>query len=308
MQPVTLTDLDQQKAATTQTNGSGQYTFTQLNIGHYQVSVNQPGFQKAVSNTIELTTQQNAKFDFTLLPGTTSQTVEVTSAEPLIEADRASVDQNVDFQQIQSLPISGRNYTSLAALAPAVATTPLPNVNPGGTYNVGATHASGGTQFAVGGQFEGVPPDNGYYYNGVNATENYQGGISYAPSPDALSEARIAVSDFSAATGHDISNFEISTRSGTTQFHGQAYDYLENDILNAGNPYDEAVGLSAKPTLRRNQFGGGLGGPVIIPKLYNKLKDRAFFFGNWEQWEERDGLPNTTALLSQRCRAKRQLR
>ncbi len=294
---VTLTDLDQKKTTTTQTNGSGQYSFTQLNIGHYQVSVDQPGFQKAVSNPIELSTQQNTRFDFTLVPGTTSQSVEVTSAEPLVEADRASVDQNVNFQQIQSLPISGRNYTSLAALAPAVATTPLPNINPGGTYNVGANHVSGGTQFAVGGQFEGVPPDNGYYINGINATENYQGGISYAPSPDAIEEARIAVSDFSAATGHDISAFNVSTRAGGNQFHGQAYDYFENDILNARNPYDEAVGLFAKPTLRRNQFGGGLGGPVMIPKLYEKLKDRAFFFGNWEQWEERDGLPNTTALL-----------
>src|SRR6202011_3794711 len=135
--------------------------------------VDQLGFQKAVSNPIELSTQQNTRFDFTLVPGSTSQSVEVTSAEPLVEADRVSIDQNVNFQQIQSQPISGRNYTSLAALAPAVATTPLPNINPGGTYNVGANHVSGGTQFAVGGQFEGVPPDNGYYINGVNATENY---------------------------------------------------------------------------------------------------------------------------------------
>jgi Carboxypeptidase regulatory-like domain len=113
---VTLTNLDQEKATATQTNGNGQYTFTQLNIGHYQVSIDQPGFQKAVSNSIELTTQQNARFDFTLVPGSTSQRVEVTSAEPLVEADRASVDQNINFQQIQSLPINGRNYTSLAAL------------------------------------------------------------------------------------------------------------------------------------------------------------------------------------------------
>jgi hypothetical protein len=155
----------------------------------------------------------------------------------------------------------------------------------------------GGTQFAVGGQFEGIPPDNGYYINGVNATENYQGGISYAPSPDAISEAHIAIADFSAATGHDISTFNVSTRAGTNQFHGQAYNYIENDILNARSPYDEAVGLFSKPTLRRNQFGGGVGGPVFIPKLFNRLKDRAFFFVNFEQWEERDGLPNTTALV-----------
>jgi len=173
---VTLIDLDQKTTSTTQTRSSGQYSFTQLNIGHYQVRVEKTGFAPAISTSIELATQQNARFDFTLVPGSTKQTIEVTSSTPLVEADRASVDQNIDFQQIQSLPISGRNYTSLVALAPAISTTPLPNINPGGTYNVGATHVMGGTQFAVGGQFEGIPPDNGYYINGVNATENYQGG------------------------------------------------------------------------------------------------------------------------------------
>lgn len=294
---ISLTDLDQRKTTITQTNESGQYAFTQLNTGHYQVGVEATGMQQSVSTPIELATQQNAKFDFTLVPGAVVQAIEVRSAEPLVETDRASVDENIDFQQIQALPINGRNYTSLAALAPGIATYPQSNVNPGGTYNVGGQHVMGGTQYAVGGQFEGTPGDNGYYVNGVNATENYQGGISYAPSIDAIQEARLAVSDFSAATGHDISTFSISTRAGTNQFHGQAFDYLENDLLNARVPFQEDVGLFAKPTLRRNQFGGGLGGPVVIPKLYHKLKDRAFFFVNWEQWEERDGLPNTTAFV-----------
>jgi hypothetical protein len=96
---VTLIDLDQKTTSTTQTRSSGQYSFTQLNIGHYQVRVEKTGFAPAISTSIELATQQNARFDFTLVPGSTKQTIEVTSSTPLVEADRASVDQNIDFSR-----------------------------------------------------------------------------------------------------------------------------------------------------------------------------------------------------------------
>lgn len=294
---VTLTDLDQHKTATAQTNSDGQYSFAQLNTGSYQVSVNVPGFEKSVSSPIHLTTQQNARLDIKLQTGSVQQTVEVTSAQPLLETDRAELDQNIDMQQIQSLPINGRNYTALAALVPGISTYPQANVNTGGTYAVGANYAFGGEQYNVGGQFENTPADNGYYINGINATENYVGYISYAPSPDAIQDVRIAVDDFSAASGHDISTFEVSTRAGTNRFHGQAYDYLENDALNSINSYQEQIGIFTKGEVRRNQFGGGLGGPVIIPHVWEKLKDRAFFFVNYEEQIDRDGLPATTGLV-----------
>ena len=190
--------------------------------------------------------------------------------------------------------MNGRNFTSIAALVPGVSTSPQLNVNPGGTYSVGAQFASGGVFFTTGGLVEGAR-DNGFYVNGVNITDNYESSISYEPSVEALAEGTIQVADFSAVNGHDISTLTMQTKAGTSSFHGHAYDYLENDAMNAVNPFDKAeselvLGAPAiKPTLRRNQFGGGVGGPVYIPKILTFLKDKAFFFANYENFIESDG-------------------
>src|SRR5664280_2479316 len=126
-------------------------------------------------------------------------TMTLWKAENLI---RVSLDQNIDMHQIQTLPLNGRNITSLTALTPGVSTYPQSNID---LYGTGTDHGVGGTTYVVGGQFEGSVADNGYYINGLNATENYQDGINYAIPPDAVQDVRIAVSDFSAASGHDIS-------------------------------------------------------------------------------------------------------
>jgi hypothetical protein len=126
---------------------------------------------------------------------------------------------------------------------------------------------------------------------GVNANDNYESSISFAPSTEAIGTGTIQVSDFSAAIGHDISALNIQTKGGGNKFHGEIYDFLENTDLNAVNPWDNAstlitTGVSAtKPALIRNQFGGNLGGPIPIPRFKNKL----FFFVNYEDFRERDG-------------------
>jgi hypothetical protein len=214
----------------------------------------------------------------------------------LLETDHATVDQNVDQQQFQQLPINGRNFTSLTVLAPAISTYPQNNVNPNSNYTPGTNDVPGGMLFASGGEVNGQQ-DNGYYINGVNATANYGAAPSFAPSAEAIQDAKIAVADFSASNGHDISALLVSTKSGTSTYHGDAFEFVENDMFNARNPYDKALGLFSKSTLRRNQFGGNLGGPVRIPKLFNQVRNRAFFFANYERLEERDGLPNTVANL-----------
>jgi len=291
---LTLTDLAENQTRQTATDGTGHFSFSDLAAGQYLIVVKKQGFEAATSESIMVNIGRNSRYDFKLRPGSTTQSVTVSSSTVALETGQADLSTNVSERQIDTLPLNGRNFTAIAALVPGVATSPQLNINPGGTFSVGAQFASGGVFFTTGGLIEGSR-DNGFYVNGVNITDNYEGSISYEPSIEALAEGTISVADFSAANGHDISTLSMQTKGGTSKFHGQAYEFIENDAMNAVNPFDKAeselvLGTPAtKPTLRRNEFGGGIGGPVYIPKILTFLKDRAFFFANYEHFIERDG-------------------
>ena len=191
--------------------------------------------------------------------------------------------------------MNGRNWTSLTELTPGVSTSPRVNINLGGTFEVGASYTSGGADYTAGGNAEGSR-DNGYYVNGVNANENYESGSSFQPSAEAIGEVKVGVADFSAEYGRDFTNLNATTKAGTNTFHGEVYDFFENDALNALVPFNRAQGLFTKSAFRFNQFGGGLGGPVYIPKILN-LKNRAFFFVNYERNPHSLTGPNNLAIV-----------
>ena len=193
--------------------------------------------------------------------------------------------------------MNGRNWTSLTELTPGVSISPRNNINTGsgGTYEVGAAYSSGGADYTAGGNAEGSR-DNGYYVNGVNANDNYESGSSFQPSAEAIGEVKVGVADFSAEYGRDFTNLSATTKSGTNTFHGEAYDFFENDALDALVPINKAQGLLTKNAYRFNLFGGGLGGPIYIPKLFN-LKDRAFFFVNYERNPHSQAGPNNLAVV-----------
>jgi Carboxypeptidase regulatory-like domain len=291
----TVTLLDQALGQTRNitSDAGGHFQFTGLVAGQYQLSVEKPGFETAKSDPIQVTIGATARYDMKLALGSVNESITVTSVAPLLDTSHASIDVDVSQKQMQQLPLNGLNFTSLAALAPGVSTSVEKNINPGGSFAVGAQFASGGVSFTSGGLVQGSR-DNGYYINGVNINDNYESSISYLPASEALQNAKISVTDFSAANGHDVSTFSIQTKGGTTSYHGSIYEHLENDALNATNPYDKAEsallgeGPATKPTLRRNQFGGGLGGPIFIPKV-SRLKNRLFFFANYENFIEHDG-------------------
>jgi hypothetical protein len=290
---VTLLDLERKTTKQTVSTSSGHYTFPEVTAGTYQVTVEDPGFDPVKSATITVNLGATARFDFALKIGKQIQEVTVDSSTAVMETGQSSLNTNVSEKQFEDLPLNGRNFTSVAALAPGVSTTPQLNVNPGGTYAVGTQFASGGTAFTTGGAVEGSR-DNGFYVNGVNITENYESSISYEPSVEALSTGTLQIADFSAANGHDYSTLSMQTKGGGSQFHGEAYDFIENNAFNAIKPYTKALaGLNDTPvdipTLRRNQFGGGVGGPVYIPKILPWLRNKAFFFANYENFIESDG-------------------
>jgi hypothetical protein len=291
---VVLTDTAQKNSAQTKANGAGHFEFTNLQAGQYVLTASASSLGEAKSEPLTVNIGRSLRYDFHLSPGSVTQSVVVNTNSVTLETGQANVDTNVSSQQLDQLPLNGRNFTSIAALAPGVSTSPQVNINPGGTFSVGAQFASGGVTFTTGGLVEGSR-DNGFYVNGVNITDNYESSLSYEPSVEALAQGTLQVADFSAANGHDISTLAMQTKGGSSQFHGSAYEFLENDAMNATNAFDKAesealLGTPAvKPTLRRNQFGGGVGGPVYLPKLLPWLRNRAFFFANYENFIESDG-------------------
>ncbi len=271
---VKLTDLDRNQKLMATTDASGHYEFSQLLPGRYQVSVESSGFKTAVSEALQVSPQSAVRYDVQLQVGTISEQVQVTTAAPLLQTESADFDQEISQEQIASVPMNGRNWTSLTELTPGVSTSPRVNINLGGTFEVGASYSSGGADYTAGGNAEGSR-DNGYYVNGVNANDNYEAGSSFQPSAEAIGEVKVGVADFSAQYGRDFTNLSATTKSGTNIYHGEVYDFVENDAFNALVPINKSQGLLTKSAYRFNLFGGGLGGPIYIPKILN-LKDRAF--------------------------------
>jgi outer membrane receptor protein involved in Fe transport len=274
---VLLLDVDRNQTSEGSTNASGLYSFPNLTAGRYQVTVEQPGFNKAVSEIVTISTSDNVRVDLTLRVGEVTETVEVTSAAPLIETEQTVVGQVVNEVYVESLPALGRNFTAFAALAPNVSSFPRSS-SANTTWSVGSHHTIGGTPIMVGGG-----GDNGLYMNGVNINDAYLGGTQYSPSMENVQEVKVDAANFSASTGRDISSVAVSTKSGTNEYHGTLFNYMQNEALNAWHPFTKAESEPGqrKNVSRRNQFGGNAGGPI--------LKDRLFFFAGYEGFDNNTG-------------------
>jgi hypothetical protein len=271
---VTLTDVGRNQVFKAVSNATGLYSFTQLNIGRYQISVEHPGFRKAVSAVIDLATGQIARLDLVLEVGAVTESVEITASAPLLQTGQALVGQTVERDLITSLPVKGRNFTAFAALAPNI-------------YSFPSSGSGGGVSYLTGGG-----GDNGMYINGVYSNTTWGGttGTVYSPSVEALSEVKIETAGFSAANGRDLSTYQAIIRGGTNQYHGTVLENFENSVLRAWNPYTKLTLQpgAKKRVVQRNEFGGNFGGPVWLPKLYSG-RDKAFFFVNYERLYENTG-------------------
>jgi hypothetical protein len=283
---VTLTNKGTSFSISTTTNAEGFYIFTPIRIGAYDVTVEYAGFQKATHTQIQVNVQQTVVVDFTLRPGQITQTVEVNAAPPQLQTQNASVGQVVGAREVNDLPLNGRNYTFLAQLAAGV-TAEVPS---------GRGLASNGSFTA-----NGLSPDeNDYLLDGIdnnNDSVDFLNGAAYAVRPpiDALSEFKVQTSDFSAEFGRaGGAVLNATIKSGTNQFHGDAWEFLRNSGLDAANFFENASG-EAKGAFRQNQFGFTLGGPVIIPKLYNG-HDKTFFFVDYEGTRIRQAEPQLATV------------
>ena len=261
---VTLTNTSTGTSQSVATKGDGTYVFPTVRIGLYTVTAEAPGFSQSKTDVFNLTIGSRQEVNLTLKIGGDTQTVTVTGAAELLETSTSDNGQVIGAKQIVNLPLNGRNYADLALLVPGVRRSAIAVA--GILSREGAFDVNGLNSMANNFLLDGL--DNNAYQT---ANQGYS-NEAMVPSPDAVQEFKVQTDNYSAEFGRAAGSIvNVSTRSGTNQFHGVAYDYLRNTVLNAYGPF---LGNGIKPTLVQNQFGATLGGPVMHDKL--------FFFADYE--------------------------
>lgn len=259
---ITVTHNETGTQRSTQTNDTGYYAVPLLQPGTYGLNVEKSGFKKITRSGVRLEVGQAARLDFTLDIGTTVESVNVTSDAPLVSLSDATLGRVIENQRIANLPLNGRNALSLVMLTPNVR---FHATSPSGFADRGATLAA----FSVNGGPSGA---NNITLDGTTNINSRSGDVNVNPAVDAVEEFKVQSGTMSAEHGFTAGGVvSLVSKSGTNQFHGSLYHFLRNDKLDARNTF-----AATKAPLRYNQFGGSLGGPVI--------KDRTFFFFNYEQW------------------------
>ncbi len=271
---LTLTNQATGVAQETSSSSSGTYVFMSVPPGFYTLKAQASGFRTYLQQGIEVHVQNTVTADIPFSVGGATDQVTVTSAAPLLQTEDASVGLTVGSTATNDLPLNGRNWLSLAQLAPGT------YIGPGSSASVTANPASSGNNpiFASGAE----PGQVDFRLNGVNNNEEVFGGLTIAPVPDAIQEFKLQNGDNSAEFGHSagaVVNAVI--KSGTNHIKGDLWEYFRNEALNA-NDYFSNQNKARRPEYRQNQFGGTIGGPVYIPGRYNG-KDKTFFFVDFQR-------------------------
>ncbi len=270
------------------TNASGIYTVSVLPPGQYSVQVSKIGFKTIIKPDIVLNVQSAVALNFTLPIGATSESITVEAGSSLLNTSDASVSTTVRQDLVKNLPLNGRSFQDLISLTPGVVTQ-SPQAGSGLAYN-GDFSVNGqrteSNNYTVDGVTGNIAAGNGYGQP-QNGTGGSLGGSTALGttqsliSVDALQEFRVQSSTYSAEYGRSPGGqFSLVTRSGTNELHGSAFDYLRNNFFDANDWFNDHYG---KPTqaLRQNDFGGTLGGPFRVPRLYDG-RNRTFFFVGYE--------------------------
>jgi hypothetical protein len=261
---VSATNIATGVAVQAVTDNSGNYQFPSLPIGTYTVSTDKGGFVPVTSPEYKLEINQNKRVNFKLNIAGAVQTVQVSVQASQVETVNPTVGYMVDSRTVTDMPLNGRNTLDLAGLMPGVTDT-NPDNGSAGTYSI------------AGGRTDSVT----FLLDGGLNNNLLSNGVVYNPNPDAVEEFRVLESDYSAEYGRNGGGIiSVVTKSGTNHFHGTAYDYIRNDDFDANLFFNKQEG-QPRPVLKRNQYGGTIGGPISIPKLFSG-KDKLFFFGSYQ--------------------------
>lgn len=279
---VELRNVGTNVVQTAVSSGAGIYTFPNVLPGAYAVTVALPNFKSFTRTSIDVQIGGTTRVDAALEVGNITESVTVTDATPDLQTDTSSLSSVIEGKAVLQTPINGRNVNNLLALVPGVIVGGSTSGNPiGNTTNGSITNAISYGNYQIGGGFGG---QSAFFVDGVqsNVTENNTNAL--IPTQDAVQEFRVYTNDVSAefgGFGGGVVN--LGTKSGTNRFHGTAYDYFRNSVLNANDWFSNHAGL-LKPPLRQNQFGANISGPIF--------HDSTFFFFGWETEEVRSGYPS----------------
>jgi hypothetical protein len=288
---VTIKNSQTGVVSTSESNGGGSFVVPGLNVGTYSVTIAKEGFAAFTESGVELHPAVTASVNGVLKVGSSTTSVTVDAA--LVQVETATVENSssVDAAATANLPLNGRNYQGLASLMPGVQNT-----------SAGSSLGTGGRATNNVISVNGLAQNKTFYaLDGVwNENTGNMAQTSVVPNPDSLEEVRVLQNNYSARYSLMGSSVVLlQTKSGTNTFHGTAWEFLRNDALNT-KPYFSTAVLPYK----QNIFGYNLGGPVFIPKVYNKEKNKTFFFFSEQFVILHQGVPNltgTTPTANQRA-------
>ena len=281
---ITITNIGTNETRAVETSDEGDYTIPQIPPGDYSLAIEQAGFKKAVQR-FTLETGQEARLDITLQAGAVTEQVEITAVTPVVSSEDAALGNVVDQKKIVELPLNGRDYLQLAQLQPNVF-APAQNSTLGFR---GGINVAGNSEIA-----------NNYLLDGIDNNDETTNQPSHRPILDAVREFKVLTGTYGADYGRQAGGqIIVTTKSGTNDFHGSAFEFHRNSVFDARNFFarsclkTDASGncTSYKPSFRRNQFGGVFGGPL--------RKDRTFFFAGYEgqrRGQQEAGLANVPTL------------
>jgi hypothetical protein len=265
---VKLTQTDTGMVRTVMTNAQGQYVAPDLPLGPYMIEVHAPGFKAYVTKGVTLQVGTNPDISAKLETGAVTETVTVeTLSTAQVETETNGIGQVIDQRQVVDLPLNGRDPTQLIALAGATTTAPAGDLNTNKNFPSITLSVAGG-----------LPNGVAYVMDGGMHNDLFNNLNLPIPFPDALQEFKVETNSLPAQYGdHATAAVNVITKGGSNQFHGDVFEFVRNYIFNAANffGYNSATGVKVRDNLKRNQFGGVIGGPIV--------KNKLFFFGGFQE-------------------------
>lgn len=282
---------------TVQTDGDGNYQVAALPVGVYRIEVQSASFPTEVVSNLNVEVGRTIVQNFQLHIGEMSQSVSVVADAPVVETATTSVGTVINQRTVQEIPLNGRHFVDLGLLLPGSVTPPQNG------FLTAPLRGQGSFAFNTAGNREDTV---NFQINGINLNDMVQNQITFQPSINTVAEFKADNSTISAEYGRNSGAIvNIATRSGTNDFHGELFEYLRNDALDARNFFD-----ARKPPFKRNQFGFSLGGPILLPRFgegghtlgYNG-RNKTFFFFSYEGLRQRQGLTLNSNVLTDAQRA-----
>jgi hypothetical protein len=281
---VTAVDLTTSEKRNTVSSSQGVYLVPLLRPSIYRLEVSKSGFKLAVNNSVAVHVTENATLNVQLEVGAAVQTVEVRANSEQLKTEESALGDVVDQEEVSALPLVTRNYSQILGLSPGVSAE---------TFSAGEIGRGGvDDNFVTGG---GAAADNNFQMNGVEINDlqssgHYSGGVA-TPNPDSIQEFKVQTSQYDASYGRNAgANVDVMTKAGTNGWHGDVWEFLRNEDLNANDFFRNETG-EPRAVLRQNQFGFTLGGPI--------KKDKLLFFTSYQGTRQKNGIdPNCSSSVN----------